>query len=216
MQKYHTTLVDEENMKIRLLLTRSVLTFFLCLTSLTASAVPVEELTQKYEEFLLSRLALAKKPPAQLSPFTTDGCSGGLSEGWRVLAKSLPLFRQRYGEKPPWEHCCVAHDRQYWRGEVEGGYQKRKNADLELKQCVIDTSRKATIQLVTSGKQNQQDVEKAFSVAAELMYTAVRAGGQPCSLFPWRWGYGWPMCPVFDNGDDQTEPHSVKSGSHEI
>ena len=36
--------------------------------------------------------------------------------------------------------------------------------------------------------------ETLYAAIAELMYSAVRIGGIPCSTLPWRWGYGWPEC----------------------
>lgn len=53
------------------------------------------------------------------TPFTTDGCSGGMSWLWRkVLDKS-----------PPWEGACIEHDKAYWYG---GTKQQRLNADRQL------------------------------------------------------------------------------------
>ena len=40
----------------------------------------------------------------------------------------------------------------------------------------------------------QSTVETLYAANAELMYSAVRIGGIPCSALPWRWGYGWPEC----------------------
>ncbi len=56
-------------------------------------------------------------------PFTTDGCSGGMSVLWRRLFK----------RPPPWEGCCEAHDVTYWQG---GDRKDRANADVELMVCV--------------------------------------------------------------------------------
>ena len=54
-----------------------------------------------------------------MTPFTTDGCSGGMSRLWRLAT----------GRPPPWESACVEHDRRYWRG---GSRARRKQADLWL------------------------------------------------------------------------------------
>jgi hypothetical protein len=43
---------------------------------------------------------------------------------------------------------------------------------------------------------------KNFRVIGDLMYFAVRAGGKPCSPFPWRWGYGWPNCEPVGDGPE--------------
>lgn len=52
-------------------------------------------------------------------PFTTDGCSGGMSWLWRKIARRAP----------PWEGACVEHDRAYWQG---GTREERKGVDLWL------------------------------------------------------------------------------------
>jgi len=56
------------------------------------------------------------KPPI---PFTTDGCSGGMSWIWRKL----------FGKPPPWDGDCVEHDKAYWQG---GDAADRRAADLKL------------------------------------------------------------------------------------
>ncbi len=56
-------------------------------------------------------------------PFTTDGCSGGLSFAWRLL----------FGTATPWEDCCIEHDRLYWCG---GTAAERRAADRALLKCV--------------------------------------------------------------------------------
>lgn len=90
-------------------------------------------------------------------PFTTDGCSGGMTAGWKLV------FRQ----DPPWNECCVTHDRAYWRG---GTRAERRTADRELMKCVT---------------------ENGHPVFALLMWLAVRVGGHPLLPLSWRWGYGW-------------------------
>jgi hypothetical protein len=58
--------------------------------------------------------------PAQLRPFTTDGCS---------------LFPDRSATSgKDWCSCCVAHDRAYWRG---GTADERLKADEALRACVL-------------------------------------------------------------------------------
>jgi hypothetical protein len=52
-------------------------------------------------------------------PFTTDGCSGGMSWFWRTF------FRR----EPPWEGACVEHDKAYWQG---GCSLSRFKADAAL------------------------------------------------------------------------------------
>ena len=58
-------------------------------------------------------------------PFTTDGCSGGMTWAWRTLLR----------RPPPWEGLCVAHDRAYWRG---GTQRDRILADRALLVGVIE------------------------------------------------------------------------------
>ena len=38
-------------------------------------------------------------------PFTTDGCSGGMSWAWKLVLR----------RPPPWEGACVEHDKSYWQ-----------------------------------------------------------------------------------------------------
>jgi len=157
---------------------------------------------QAIEEQALAWLAQTRQAPgAELAPFASDGCSGGLSAGWQLFAETSTRFRARYGERPPWEACCVAHDRLYWRGETENGYALRQAADTELRQCVIDTGAAQAEEFAPALEKTPAEVEALFTQAAELMYVAVRIGGGPCSGLPWRWGYGWPQCgskPAFD------------------
>ena len=157
----------------------------------------VEDLIRRTDRLALSRLAVlqaaAPQPPL---PFTSDGCSGGLSSGWRYLAGVFPQLGSRFGDTPPWEACCVRHDRAYWAGRAEGGYVARKQADLQLKQCVIQMGEVRAPGLARQYGLKAGDVTAAWRVAAESMYWAVRTGGQACSPFAWRWGYGWPPCPL--------------------
>jgi hypothetical protein len=136
------------------------------------------------------------RPENKIAPFTTDGCSGGMSDGWQYLADLFPSFSNYYGNKPPWETCCVAHDRIYWRGVTDNGYQRRKQADLELRACVIKTGVSASEELAKKYDSSPSEIKKSFDIAADLMYRAVRLGGKPCTFLPWRWGYGWPNCPL--------------------
>ena len=53
-------------------------------------------------------------------PFTTDGCSGGMTAVWLLVFKRVP----------PWNDLCIAHDYVYWRG---GSAEQRRAADRKLK-----------------------------------------------------------------------------------
>ena len=92
--------------------------------------------------------------PEKLQPFSSDGCS---------LFPDQSLINQA-----DWCDCCVLHDIAYWRG---GTRAQRKNADKELRDCVLRKS---------------QD-----EVLASLMYEGVRFGGSPYFYNWYRWGYGW-------------------------
>lgn len=157
----------------------------------------IETMGRDLEEWNLSLLEkIQNAPGSELKVFTTDGCSGGLSEGWNSFASIVPAFKEKFGEKPPWEACCVEHDRAYWKGEVKDGYVKRLEADSDLRQCVITFGKNNSARLSSKFKMDQQKIEQQFIYAGELMYRAVRMGGKPCSRLPWRWGYGWPHCKV--------------------
>ena len=56
---------------------------------------------------------------ADRKPFTTDGCSGGMSWFWRKI----------FSKPPPWEDLCIDHDHTYWAG---GTKAERLEADREL------------------------------------------------------------------------------------
>ncbi|MDE3270875.1 hypothetical protein [Pseudoalteromonas sp. G4] len=90
----------------------------------------------------------------QLKPFTSDGCSA-FPDG-------------TFEQNTLWLNCCVAHDLAYWQG---GTYQQRKDADIELKECVAAVGEKQI---------------------ANLMLAGVRVGGSPFFPTTFRWGYGWP------------------------
>ena len=165
-----------------------------------------EEIEKRLEEMSLERLAQVQANPKQkLARFVTDGCSGGMSDGWRYVAAVFPSFNEKFGGRPPWERCCVEHDRIYWRGEAVDGYAKRKKADEMLHGCVTDTGKAMSAELSEELNAAPAQIESAYAVAAELMYKAVRVGGKPCTIFSWRWGYGWPLCPVLGRGPDDTQ-----------
>ena len=148
---------------------------------------------REIEELRLRQLR-SVQGQGEIKAFSTDGCSGFQSRNWAALADSLPGFERQFGDKPPWESCCVAHDKIYWRGETLDGYNERKQADQALKQCIIDIGAQQAPSLALKFSLSQEQVRQAFSLSAELMYQAVRLGGQACSLLPWRWGYGWDNC----------------------
>jgi len=147
-------------------------------------------------ERLLARIA---ENDAAMSGFTTDGCSGGLSIGWKRLAAMVPEFAVQHGELPPWQECCVIHDRQYHVGgagalSANESFEQRKAADFALKACVFDTGIRRSNALQDTYGLTADEVSDLYEVISELMYRAVRIGGVPCTNQPWRWGYGWLQC----------------------
>jgi hypothetical protein len=129
-----------------------------------------------------------------IKPFTTDGCSGGMSGGWQHMARVLPAFKKNFGDNPPWESCCVTHDRAYWAGATSRGFEKRREADRAMWQCVREFGQTHSNEFSQRFSIDRNIIEQQFAITAELMYRAVRVGGQPCTPLPWRWGYGWPHC----------------------
>lgn len=185
-------------LKVKWLLMKMLLHSFR-LTLLVVILVPAHansEAEENGENQRMERLAMVQADPAnRLAEFTTDGCSGGLTAGWLSLAKLVPSFNALFGERPFWEQCCVEHDCAYWRGETADGYAKRMHADVQLRRCVSYMGSAMSEGLSVKLDTPPEDIVKAFDIAAELMYDAVRAGGKPCTDFGWRWGYGWPPCP---------------------
>lgn len=144
------------------------------------------------------RLAATKaQPEARLAPFVTDGCSGGLSAGWDFAARHVPSLAAAYGEHPPWEHCCVEHDRAYHAApgaDAEAGFAARRDADAVLRACVLADGAARKTALMADHGLSAGMVDVLYAGIAGAMYRAVRLGGVPCSALPWRWGYGWPYC----------------------
>jgi hypothetical protein len=132
------------------------------------------------------------------APFTTDGCSGGLSDVWAYVAKRFPAFAEAHQARPPWEACCVIHDRAYhragWDLDPERSYDNRLEADRQLRACVLATADARATPLGEGYGLTPEQVEAAYSAIAQAMYVAVRLGGGPCTDMPWRWGYGYSPC----------------------
>ncbi len=135
-------------------------------------------------ELLAHARLMEVRTAAPLLPFTTDGCSGGMSSVWRGLADTLPDLAGSIGPHPPFEACCVTHDRAYHNAggatRARASFEARKRADLALRDCVAGWETG-----LTPGAQQ---------ALAEAMYHAVRSGGSPCTGLPWRWGYGMAHC----------------------
>lgn len=165
-----------------------------------ASESMLDSLELKLELGRHERLLVKQRDPANiLSEFTSDGCSGGLSVGWQYLSGKIEHLKTVHGDLPPWESCCVAHDRRYHtagdrQDSAEASFQARKDADEELRACVLDSGTSRAPELSEAYDLSPEEVGRIYKVIGDLMYRAVRIGGVPCSGLPWRWGYGWPQC----------------------
>ena len=104
-----------------------------------------------------------ERSASPIKPFASDGCS---------LFPEGDLQNSKL-----WCSCCLVHDLRYWIG---GSKNKRKNADLELKECVYQKTNNAAL--------------------AQTMYLGVRTGGKPHFPTWYRWGYG------YDYGRGYKEP----------
>lgn len=170
---------------------------------------------REIENFRMRQLQQVQSD-GNLETFTTDGCSGNLSKNWTWLANSLPEFKDAFGKNPPWENCCVEHDKSYWGGSTSDGYNQRINADHKLKQCVVDTGVRLAPELSARHSVSEENIEQTFALVADLMHNAVRLGGQPCSLLPWRWGYGWPNCAFATVSITPSNYSDIKTDEHVV
>ncbi len=131
-------------------------------------------------------------------PFETDGCSGGLSSSWRLVADTFPAFSEMHDSSPPWEACCVIHDRAYHNAAgtstAEDSFEARLAADEALKACVVEDGNQRADEFAIRYQMTPEQVRSAYSTIAGSMYLAVRFGGGPCTGLPWRWGFGYPGC----------------------
>jgi hypothetical protein len=149
----------------------------------------------QHERLLRTRTA----EDAVLAPFISDGCSGGLSSGWAFFSSTFPALAEIHGSHPPWEDCCLAHDRLYHEGgssaaSAKQSFEARLAADNELHLCVIKTAALRRAELARSYGLAGRQVEQLYIAIADVIYKAVRLGGAPCSGLPWRWGFGWAHC----------------------
>ena len=146
-----------------------------------------------------SLVKLKRSKDARIAPFASDGCSGGLSAGWTLIASALPAFSERHGDHPPWERCCLKHDRVYHTGgarsaDAQASFEARRTADRQLRQCVIQVGEKRAPELMAEYGLSGVEVAWLYRRIADTMYAAVRSGGAPCTGLSWRWGFGWPHC----------------------
>jgi len=143
-------------------------------------------------------LDLREQDEVTLAPFTTDGCSGGMSATWKTVAEMFPGFAELHEHTPPWESCCVTHDQAYHLGGAvltpKASFDARLEADQILEQCVLATAAENYDMLQAEYGVTVPQIDTAFRMISSAMFDAVRFGGGPCSGLPWRWGYGWPQC----------------------
>lgn len=142
-------------------------------------------------------VATRSAPDAVLAPFATDGCSGGLSAGWAFAARHVPQLAALHGDHPPWEACCIEHDRAYHRAPGDDAilsFVARRAADEEMRACVLARGEARRESLAADYGLSAEMVDLLYDGIAGAMHRAVRLGGAPCSRHPWRWGYGWPQC----------------------
>lgn len=164
-------------------------------SSSTIVGIEREMETGRHER-LLERISTTDAP---IDSFSTDGCSGGMSLAWEQMSERFPEFTERYGNQPPWEECCIAHDHLYHAGgskavSASESFEQRRESDLQLHSCVVKTGAERSATLKDTHELSDQQLEFVYQAIADLMFRAVRVGGMPCSKQPWRWGYGWPHC----------------------
>lgn len=169
--------------------------------ALAAEDVPTGWIAQAELKAHERLMDLRNDPTQSLNKFTTDGCSGGLSATWSAIAGLFPEFDELHMSKPPWESCCVTHDRSYHSAEnaraSQESYLSRLKADEVLRHCVRETAETRRDALKRDYGMSDARVDQAYDMIAASMFDAVRVGGGPCSGLPWRWGYGWPHCGLF-------------------
>ncbi len=145
-----------------------------------------------------AHVALMSQVAGAPAPFTTDGCSGGLSSTWQSIAAYWPQFAKDHQEQPPFETCCITHDQAYHNAGsarvASDSYQARLVADRVLQACVIETGEVRRAELAVLYGVSEAQVVEAYELLAGSMYYSVRFGGGPCSGLSWRWGYGFNQC----------------------
>ncbi|MDW3221717.1 MAG: hypothetical protein R8G34_02335 [Paracoccaceae bacterium] len=176
-----------------------------CATFLVAS-VPIAAVSQtatsigEMAELPAHQTLMTMIPDGPLAEFTTDGCSGGMSDIWSASAAKFPEWAKSQGEKPPWEACCVSHDRAYHNAagatDAKKSFDARRSADETLRSCVLTQGTRDRAALAQRFDVSGTTIDTAYAGIAQAMYLAVRLGGGPCSGLPWRWGYGFPNCSI--------------------
>ncbi|MEM9575495.1 MAG: hypothetical protein AAF999_00635 [Pseudomonadota bacterium] len=181
---------------------RLVVGTILCVAASAVMADNQSVMTSMQKTFELpahrSLMAVMTEDETRLAAFESDGCSGGMSWSWRIVADIFPDFKQAQRETPPWETCCVVHDRAYHNAggadDAEASFDARLAADNELRHCVATPAATEITAMASRYDVSEDQVQVAYDLIAESMYNAVRFGGAPCSGLPWRWGFGYPGC----------------------
>ena len=118
----------------------------------------------------------------------------------RGLVPGLRQVGELFEEHPPWENCCVIHDRAYHNAggtdSAEESYDARLAADDALHACVAAHGDLYADEYADRYDMEPDQIRSIHAITADAMYGAVRFGGGPCSGLPWRWGFGYPGCSV--------------------
>lgn len=161
--------------------------YFVFFHSLTFS--PVAEVKQ------MQQLEQAKRL-YPLTLFVSDGCSGNVSQNWKIVVEQLSdtsqSFAQTYkgAENIPFEYACVEHDKVYHAGN--GGYTGRLQADLQLRSEIISYGiENASVIQARTQLDTPEEAIFLYEKLAEAIYRGVRLGGAPCTNEPYAWGYGY-------------------------
>ncbi len=174
----------------------------LALALICAASAPSAQDLMRSVEMPGHRSLMSVREASELMPFETDGCSGGLSTSWRLVADTFPKFGALHETIPPWEACCVTHDQAYHNagGATDPGqsFDARLAADDELRTCVKEHGRDNAKQYAVRYDMTTDQIRAAYGTISEAMYLAVRFGGGPCTGLPWRWGFGYPGCSPFE------------------
>lgn len=103
-------------------------------------------------------------------PFVSDGCSGGLSWGWKELFHDLP----------PFQDCCYVHDMEYHYG---GTLMEKFKADLQLAKCIITEGVKTTDEKIIG--------YPVYIIVSTVVFLSVTLGGLAFWKKSYSWGFGW-------------------------
>lgn len=152
-------------------------------------------LTPQAEGRLMADLERTKKA-YQLAPFTSDGCSGGVSKNWQTAVENFSQLSDTFADEYaklqtiPFESACIEHDRFYHAGI--GGYAGRLEVDNQLRLAIIQygIDNASSIQARTSLATKEQAIY-LYELIAEAVYRGVRLGGAPCTEQTYAWGFGY-------------------------